>query len=155
MIVYRHRHTERVISYHTSMHVHVYACTLAVGSAPLNTLVLWSSYHRDIKLFGALFSSSILLLLSCAISIFSFFFLAVPQRYRLATPINILHTNFHALNNDQFRILTKAINNCDDTIKVRLPFFLFVSLSIQFVVPVPLHLLHTSCILLSVYYIYI
>lgn len=109
------------------MHVHVYACTLAVGSAPLNTLVLWSSYHRDIKLFGALFSpvprpppSSFLALYQ---SFFFFFFLTIPQRYRLATPINILRTNFHALNNDRFRILTKAINNCDDTSKVRLPFF--------------------------------
>lgn len=141
------------------MHVHVYACTLAVGSAPLNTLVLWSSYHRDIKLFGALFSpvprpppSSFLALYQ---SFFFFFFLTIPQRYRLATPINILRTNFHALNNDRFRILTKAINNCDDTSKVRLPFFFFASLSIQFVVLVPLHLLHASSILLSVYYIYV
>lgn len=43
-----------IVSHHTSMYTHIYACTLAVGLAPLNTLVLWSSYHRDIKLFGAL-----------------------------------------------------------------------------------------------------
>jgi len=57
VIVYRHTRCVIVISHHTSMHVYIYACTLAVGSAPLNTLVLWSSYHRDIKLFGAFFSS--------------------------------------------------------------------------------------------------
>lgn len=104
-----------------------YTLVLAVGSAPFNTLVLWSSYHRDIKLFGALFflfpnpPLFSTFVLSCA-DYQSFFFLIIPQRYRLATPINILRTNFHALNNDRFRILIKAINNCDDTIKIRFPF---------------------------------
>lgn len=46
------------------MRVHIYTCTLAVGSAPLNTLVLWSSYHRDIQLFGALFALFLMLYFS-------------------------------------------------------------------------------------------
>lgn len=145
-----------IVSHYTSMHVHIYACTLAVDSAPLNTLVLWSSYHRDIKLFGALFSpfplpqSPILLdhpFLRCQ----SFFFLTIPQRYRLATPINILRTNFHALNNDQFRILTKAINNCDDTIKVRFPFLPLRQFSLSFL----FRIFYMQAVSYYLYYIYV